>query len=150
MPDIAGAMAAIEQRLTDNWTTTAIRFSNDGNFGGAFDGSGNAIAWVHCEIENEDGGIVGAGKPGDQVNLDRGIIGIMVFVPTGTARATAREYASTIGEIFRVKEFYRAAGYCVRTWKPHVGRASEATSENPSGNWYCVPVTIPFEFISIC
>jgi hypothetical protein len=147
MPDIAGAMEAIEQRLRDNWTTSPIILPNEGEQAAFVDGA--PVPWVLFEIENEEGDIIGAGKPGSHVNVDRGSIVAKVFVPTGVGLSTARTHATAIGEIFRVKEFYRSSGFCVRTWKPHVGRALPARSENPEGLWFCVTVTIPFEFISI-
>ncbi len=149
MADWAGACAAIEQRLSANWSTTPIGLEN-GAEPAMQDGSGLLTPWAFCEIESDDANIRGIGKPGSHVVVEDGAIVITVFVPLGTDRSTARTYAGQIGEIFRVKEFYNSEpGCCVRTWTPRVGRGEETVSENPKGKWWAVPVTIPFEFIHL-
>ena len=148
-PDYAGAVKAIEDRLTANWTTTPIGFENDDR-PTVLDGSGNLKPWAYCEILSTESGIKGAGKPGSHVVIDEGLVQVTVFVPAGSGRLLGRQYATAIGEIFRAKEFYNAiSGACVRTWTPEVGPGNPATSENPSGNWWAVAVTIPFEFIHL-
>lgn len=148
-PDYAGAVKSIEDRLTANWATTPIAFENDGA-PSVVDGSNNLRPWVYCEVISTPGGIVGAGKPGAHVVVDEGLVQVIVFVPTGTGRLVARQYATAIGEIFRVKEFYNLiAGACVRTWTPEIGPGNRSQSENPRGSWWAVTVTIPFEFIHL-
>lgn len=149
MADYAGAVAAIETRLSSNWTTTPIGFENSDD-PVQVNGSGDLAPWVFCEIVSDRASIRGAGKPGSHVVIDEGFISATVFVPVGSGRATARQYAVSIGEIFRTKEFYNSdAGACVRTWTPEIGPGNPATSENPSGNWWAVTVTIPFEFFHL-
>jgi hypothetical protein len=146
MPDIAGALAAIESRFDTMWTATPKAFEN-GQAPDVLDGNGLLVPWVHFEAFATRAGIKGAGKPGDHVVVEDGEIVATVFVPVESNRATALQYATAIGEIFRVKEFYQSAGTCVRSWTPRVGRGDVTTSENPNGNWWAVTVTIPFEFI---
>ncbi len=151
MADYAGAAAAIEARLTANWTTTPIAFENEKLPSGIIGSLPNRALnpWVLCEVVGEDGEIVGAGKPGDHVNRLSGTIEITVFVPVDSKRATARGHAVAIGEIFRNQEFYQSAGACVRTWVPWIGGGRRAKSENPDGNWWALPLIVPFEFINI-
>lgn len=149
MADYDGAVAAIEGRLTANWTTTPIGFENEDD-PVQTGGDGNLAPWVFCEVVSDRAGIRGVGKPGSHVVVDEGFISATVFVPVGSGRAIARRHAVAIGEIFRTKEFYNSdPGACVRTWTPEIGPGNPATSENPSGNWWAVTVTIPFEFFHL-
>lgn len=148
MPDFAGAVKAIEDKLKAEWTTTPIGFENEDD--PEVTSGGQLVPWAFCEVLAGRAGIRGVGKPGDHVVVDEGDITVTVFVPRGTGRATALQLATAIGEIFRVQEFYNdVPGACVRTWTPAVGAGNSASSENPSGNWWGVTVTIPFEFIHL-
>lgn len=148
MADYAGAVAAIKQRMLDNWTTTPIQFQNaipdqqpwppvDPN-------TGNGIPWVYFEVMGSSSGLRGVGKPGSHVWLYRGIIAAHVFVPINSGTDLAQQYAVTIGEIFRAQGFYNDGnGAIVRTWSPQTdGGGSNADD----GNWWRVTCTIPFEF----
>lgn len=149
MPDYAGAVEAIEAKLAAEWTTTPLVFEND-EAPATSDGNGNLLPWAVCEVLSTDSGIRGAGKPGSHVTVDEGLVQVTVFVPSGTGRALARQHATAIGELLRTKEFYNTVpGACVRTWTPEISPGNPASSENPSGNWWAVTVTVPFEFIHL-
>lgn len=147
MADIAGALAAIEARFNSAWTATAKAFPN-GAAPTVRDANGIILPWVYFDAYVTDADIRGVGRPGNHVVIDRGEIEATVFVPIDSNRLTALQYAVSIGEIFRVDEFYHAEpGCCVRTWTPLVSRGDRTISENPDGTWWAVSVTIPFEFI---
>lgn len=147
MASHSGAVAAIEARLTANWTVTPIAFENAASDPVVYDGDSVPQPWVFCEIETDQAGIRGVGRPGSHVVLETGAVRVTVFVPVGTERATAQQHAEAIGEIFRVKQFYDAdPGACVRTWTPTVSRGRRAETDNPVGSWWAVTVTIPYEF----
>jgi len=149
MADIAGALAAIEQRFDAAWTATPKAFEND-PAPVVQDGNGIVSPWVYFEAFVTDADIRGVGRPGSHVVIDRGEIVVTVFAPLNSSRAIALQHATAIGEIFRVREFYQVEpGCCVRTWTPLVGRGDRTVSENPDGNWWAVSVTIPFEFIRL-
>lgn len=147
MADIAGALAAIEERFKSAWSATPYGLEN-GPEPNVRDGNNLLVPWVYFEAFATASGIKGVGKPGNHVVVDDGEIFATVFVPLGSERGVARQHAVAIGEIFRVKEFFKVeTGCCVRTWTPRVGRGEKTVSENPDGNWWAVSVIIPFEFI---
>lgn len=146
MADYAGAVAAIKDRLRANWTTTDIGFEN-GQPPRTMDADSQLVPWVFCAVVADGAGIEGFGLPGDHVVRERGAIEIEVMVPAGTGDDIARQYAVAIGEIFRARRFYDAEPPAyLRTWTPTVRDGRPGRSENPSGNWWCLPVSIPFEF----
>ncbi len=147
MADIAGALAAIEAKFRAEWTLTPISMDNDDSGPTTEDADGVSEPFVYFDANSEDSDIIGVGAPGNQTTVDYGVIEATVFVPLGSQRAIARQHATAIGEIFRVKEFYQSAGACVRTWQPRVRRGETTSSENPNGKWWAVAVSIPFEFI---
>jgi hypothetical protein len=142
MVDYAGAVAAIKQRMIDNWTTTPIVFQNAGN---EYDpSSASQTPWVYFEVLGSSSGLRGVGTPGSHEWLYRGFIMAHVFVPVNSGTEIAQQYAVTIGEIFRAKEFYNSTPpACVRTWSPQTdGGGSDADD----GNWWRVTMSCPFEF----
>ena len=147
MADYAGAVAAIKQRLSDNWTTTQIAFQNEtpGEPWPPVDVNGSPVAWVYLEVIAATSGLRGVGLPGSQTWLYEGNIFVHVFVPVGTGTVLANQYAVSIGEIFRAKSFYRdeSAGAEVRTWSPRMDGGASAAA---NGNYFRVSCTIPFEF----
>lgn len=157
MPDIAGAIAAIEQQLAANWTTTRIVYANtipDDPWPPVKNGT-NA-PWVLIEVINTTSKPRAVGQPGNQVWLYDGLIHVHVFVPKGYGATDARTYASQIGDIFRNQTFYNAApGYQVRTLSPMIDGGEIATTWGGSprfatdpefGTWFRVTATIPFEY----
>lgn len=140
-PDISGAIAAIQQRLSDNWSTTPIRTPNDGSgTSGPADGS----PFVYSEVSVTRSAIRAAGKPGSQTWIYVGLVEVSVFVKAGDGTTDAFSYASQIGEIFRNETFYNdTPGYEVRTLSPWV---SGGDSGSDDGAWFRVTATVQFEY----
>lgn len=147
MADYAGAVAAIKQRMTDNWKVglvakTPIVFQNESS---SYDpGSAPTQPWVYFEVIGSSSGLRGIGMPGSHVWLYRGFILGHVFVPLNSGADVAQDYAVALGEIFRAQGFYSDGnGAIVRTWAPQTdGGGSDADD----GNWWRVTCSIPFEF----
>lgn len=148
MPDIAGAMAAIEARLAANWTTTRIAKPNtvpDDPWPPTSETTGNIVPWVLIEIFNTTGDLRAVGEPGNQFWLYTGLIHVHVFAPKGYGIADLRTYATQIGEIFRNKVFYNdTPGYQVRTNSPFVDGGDVASDD--IGTWFRVTMTCGFEY----
>lgn len=153
MADYAGAVAAIKQRMIDNWTTTPIVFRNPPP--DSYDPSSNAQqAWVYFEVVGNGSELRGAGKPGDHIWIYRGFVFAHVFVPARSGDELARQYAVAIGEIFRAQGFYNdGSGAIVRTWAPRTDDGGSALHGpqsgiiNDDGNWFRVTCSIPFEYL---
>lgn len=147
MASYAGAVAAIKQRMIDNWKTgddpkTPIVLQNAAS---EYDPGSNASQpWVYFEVITDFSEIIGAGTPGSQSWLYHGHIFGHVLVPINTGTELADQYAVDIGEIFRAEGFYNdGQGSILRTWSPWTdGGGSDADD----GNWWRVTCTIPFEF----
>lgn len=143
MADYAGAVAAIRQRMIDNWTTTPIAFQNESP-PELTDANGNDAPWVYFEVIGSVSGLRGFGTPGSNIWLYRGSIFAHVFVPINTGIETAHGHAVAIGEIFRAKGFYNdGLGSIVRTWSPQTDGGDSGSDD---GKWFRVTCTIPFEF----
>lgn len=144
MVDYAGAVAAIKQRMIDNWTITPIAFQN----GNGYDPSADAqTPWVYFEVIGNDSELRGVGKPGSHAWLYRGHIHAHVQVPVRSGDEIAHQYAVAIGEIFRAQGFYNDGnGSIVRTWSP---RTDGGGDDADDGNWYRVTCTIPFEYLHL-
>lgn len=149
MPSTAtldGALAAIEKRLTDNWTTTAVVLDNNSgpNPWPPVDGNGELVPWVFVEMDDIKAEIIGFGSPTNNSILDSGLVKFHVLVPKGEGLDRARQYAVQIGEIFRQKQFFNTddpTAY-VRTLTPTMGR--EASVDE--GNFVSVTCTVQYEF----
>lgn len=148
MPDIAGAMAAIEARLAANWTTTRIAYPNtapDDPWPPTDPATGNIVSWVLIEIFNTTDDLRAVGEPGNQFWLYKGLVHVHVFAPKNYGIADLRSYASQIGDIFRNKVFYNdTPGYQVRTNSPFVDGGDIATDD--FGTWFRVTCTVDFEY----
>lgn len=145
MGDYAGAVAAIKQRMADNWTTTPVGYQNEPD-PQTMDGNGVPAPWVYFEVIGNTSDLRGMGRPGDHVWLYAGMIAAHVFVPMNTGTDLAQQLAVAIGEIFRAAAFYRddATGSIVRTWSP---RTDGGESGAEDGNWFRVTCRIPFEYL---
>lgn len=147
MPDIAGAMAAIEARLAANWTTTRIAYANttpDQPWPPTNPDTGNDAPWVLIEIVNNLSNPRAAGVPGNQFWLYEGLVHVHVFVPLNYGIADARSYASQIGDIYRNKTFYNdTPGYQVRTISPRIDGGDSGSDD---GTWFRVTSTTNFEY----
>ncbi len=143
MADYAGAVAAIKQKMADNWTTTPVVYPNDN---ASYDPStATQTPWVYFEVIGNGSELRGVGTPGNHVWRYTGIVAAHVFVPINSGDGIAQQYAVTIGEIFRAQGFYNDnAGAIVRTWAP---RTDGGDTRSDDGNWFGVTCRIPFEYL---
>jgi hypothetical protein len=153
MADYAGAVAAIKQRLRDNWATTRIEEANktpDQPWPPVSD-NGDPQPFLVIEVIVNASDIQGVGRPGGQMNIDYGHILVHVCVPTGSGTELAHSYASTIAAVYRSKEFYNAtSGFAVRTWRPFTDNGASADIEGiPNGLYWKVVVSAEFEYLHI-
>lgn len=119
--------AAIEARLSTNWTTTPIAWDNV-----AYTPAANT-AFIRPLIEEVDAKQVSMStEPCHRVT---GLLHIMIFVPVNTGTNTARGYADTIAGIFRNADF---SG--VKCQSPRIRRVGDL------GEWFQYSVVIPFFF----
>lgn len=100
-----------------------------------------ATDWTTTPVveENEDppGLIDAAGVPSP-----------FVFVEIQSDSAEQRSIGSPGSNWFQdTGAISLGTGACVRTWAPHVGRGTPATSEAPEGRWWAVAVSIPYKFL---
>lgn len=156
MGSLAGAKAAIRQRLETNWATTRITVSNEvpaepwppTEPDPAAPEFPRLVPWVHLEIVTLRNEMRGAGMPGKQVWQADGFIYVHVFVPAGSGDHLANQYADEIGEIFRGALFYNEAndGCYVRCWAPRSDEGGSATTDADLGNWHRVTMSCPFQY----
>jgi hypothetical protein len=143
--NLAGALAAIEARLVENWTTSRVVLdaNNPGDPWPPVDEKNIPAPWVFVELLDTDAGIIGFGTPTNNTVLDSGLCKFHVMVPKEEGLERARAHAVAIGEIFRQKQFFAdEAGVAVKTLTPRVGR--EASVDN--GNWVSMTCTCAYEF----
>ena len=148
MADYAGAVAAIQQRMRDNWTTTLVAFQNDQPPADPWPPvdatSGNQAAWVYFEVLTTKSSIYAVGLPGAQVWQYVGLIHAHVLVPINSGSLIPQQYARQIGDIFRNQRFYTdTPPNFVWTISPQSDGGSP--SDDVAGYWR-VTCTIPFEF----
>lgn len=144
MADYAGAVAAIKQRLADNWSTTPITYQNE-DPEQPFPptrGNGSLAPWVNLEIMGEGSSIWTFGTIGNRGWRYPGTIHVHVFVPVGEGTDQAFEYAVSIGEIFRAAKFYDdGLGSYVRSLSPQVDGGG---SGDDDGAWFRVTMSVDF------
>jgi hypothetical protein len=143
--NLAGAVAAIMDRLTAQWNTTPIVFDNlDPQVEIPPLADGVPQPWVFCEVVGMPSEIVAFGRPGDQTVIDDGNINLYVMVQKGGGLTPGWDYAVALGELFRQQKFYTTdpTAY-IRSLTPSVMRG-DMTSDD--GNQVSVLCRIPFEF----
>jgi hypothetical protein len=144
MADFAGAVAAIRSLLSAGRPVEMPIVWPNERRPDITDADGKPAPWAYAEVASTQANIRGVGVPGDHVVIEDGLIILTVFVPDGEGDAIGFSLAGTLGEIFRVKQFYDSEpGTCVRSWTPSIG-GGDAGSDD--GMWFSVTVTIPFEF----
>lgn len=94
----AAEAAAIESRLSSNWTTTPIKYDNVDYVPTA------GQNFVELIIDNSNAAIAGFGSTSLMYRM-RGIISINIFTSLNTGTRTARGYADTIATLFRAAHF---------------------------------------------
>lgn len=146
MATYATAIRALKDALATDWTTTPVVEENT-DPPGLIDAAGVPSPFVFVEIQSDSAEQRSIGSPGSNWFQDTGAMVVTCFTPSGTGADLATQYASTIGDLFRNREISLGTGACLRTWAPHVGRGTPATSEAPEGRWWAVAVSVPFEFL---
>lgn len=150
MPDYAGAVAAIREKLEADWTTTPIAFQNEAQ--PALEG---VPAWVYCEIVQNGSELHTVGTPGSRSYIDFGLISLHVFVATnqdeGEGINAGLTYAGQLSEIFRNERLYTGtSGYEVRTGlalgASDAPSISGGDSASDDGLWFGFTVNIPFQY----
>ena len=144
--NLAGALAAIESRLLNNWTTSRVVLdqNNPGDPWPPVEADGETPApWVFLELLDTSADIIGFGTPTNNTVLEMGICKFHVMVPQDEGLSRARTHAVAIGEIFRQQEFYNSeSGVAVRTLTPRIGREVSVDE----GNWVSMTCTVDYEF----
>lgn len=93
---MATAFDAVHDFLTENWTTTRIRFEND-----TFDLDDNAFVDVEMTGTSYAQQSIGASRQQDNRWDDEGVFWIHILVPVGTGGSTVRAYAKQMADLFR-------------------------------------------------
>ena len=117
--------AAIEARLSSNWTTTAIAWDNveyDPN---------PATAFIRLIVEEADSTQVSMGTT--PCHRIVGLIHIMIMVPVNTGTNVARGYADTWAGVFRNADF---SG--IKCQSPRIVRVGDL------GEYYQLSMLTPF------
>lgn len=144
--NVAGALAAIEARVTDNWTATRVVFDNKDpdQPWPPMDGQGRPMPWVFVEIVDIPVEPITFGEPGNRLVMDQGIIKMHVMVQKGSGLADGREKATALGEIFRQQTFYTDDPTAkIISRDPTVGREGMSSE---TGNMVSVTCSVAFEF----
>lgn len=150
----AGACKAIEDRLkaaclANGWPEATIIFE-DGRTPEVLGPDKRLLPWVLCQIESNNNRIRSVGGAGKRVTILNGRINLTLFSPRTNVdadRDLRRQQADSLADIFRTVVFYDVEpGVYVRTWMPTIGPGNDARSQNPSGNWWAITVSTPFEF----
>ena len=117
--------AAIEARLSSNWTTTAIAWDN------VEYNPTPATSFIRLIVDEVDSTQVSmATTPCHRIV---GLIHIMIMVPINTGTNVARGYADTLAGIFRNADFSS-----VKCQSPRIRRVGDV------GEYYQLSVLIPF------
>src|SRR3954447_21235900 len=105
MADYAGAVAAMRDRFTQNFSAAPVAYQNEEPPQTPWPPSG---PWVFFEVVQTSSEIRGAGLPGNQTWLTAGHIFIQIFAPMGYGFPEHLRIAGLAGEIFRAKTFYNS------------------------------------------
>lgn len=123
----ASEHAAIEARLSANWTTTPIKFDNVDYK------PTTQAAWIELQIATGEQSAVSLGGIGATLYRNVGIISITVNVPLNSGGRTAKGYADSIAAIFRGQQFSSIT--C---------RGATITQIGEVDGWFKYNVSIPY------
>lgn len=143
MATYSGALSAIKDRMRSNWSETPILFENERS-AAVDEAAGALLPWVEFVVMADQADGITIGNPA--VHVISGAIEVTVFVPDGTGNEIAVAHAEAIGSIFRRQDLYRSQAGYVRTQTPLVGPGSRVDTDQSSGPWWAVAVTVPFAF----
>ena len=97
------------QYLTANWTDT--RLVDVDNLFNTLEVSGDPLnEWATMAIGNSVESQVSVGSPGDQRWREEGVIGLVVFVPSGSGTDRALTLAEAMRDLFRAKQINDGSG----------------------------------------
>lgn len=143
MANYEGAVAAIQQRMRDNWTTSPVAYQNEPPPLDAWPPADQS-PWVYFEVLTTKGDIHAVGNPGSQIWLTLGLIHAHIYVAIGSGSAYAQQFARQIGDLFRNQQLYNSEPpNFVRTISPQTDGGGPA--DDIAGYWR-VTCTINFEF----
>lgn len=161
MPDYAGAVAAIKERLVSQWVdgsgkpTTLIASVNkqpDLPFPPIDPATGNQAPFLICEVTGTKSEIYTFGGSGNRFFVYDGLIILHIMVMNNEGVERAEQLAVSAGEIFRAATFYQDAnGSYVRTVAPNpsdggLGRRLMYQEGVELAALFGVVVTIPFQY----
>lgn len=119
--------AAIEARLSANWTTTDINYDN-------VDYKPTPeTPWIKLEIATGEQIPVSLGGPGATLYRNGGVISITVYVPLNSGARTAKSYCDTLAAIFRGQQFSSIT--C---------RGASITRIGEDNGWFLYNASIPY------
>lgn len=149
MADLAGALAAIQQRLKDSFADP-MQFPNQAQDDATLpwppiDAVTKApVLWIYCEFVDLPPTPF-FGRPGNQTIMEQGLAKFYVMVSKGSGEDAARAKAVAIGEAFRQATFYNQEPPAfVRTKTPRVGKDPLASEDGATVAGACC--TVPYEF----
>lgn len=125
------AVAAIRARVATEWTACPVAWPNE-----AFIPPEPLAPWLYIECVMVDARIAGIGSPGANLFRDAGLIRAFIHVPSMTGEAEAQTLAAAFVDLFRTAAFDG-----VQCWAP---RIFDGMPGDDAGNWWQVPVTVPF------
>lgn len=129
------ALSLIRQRLTANWTTTPIAWTNvhfdPQNPGGAFP-AGGAFIYLDEDLPND----TFQATIGNTQNSEReiGAVMIHIFTPVESGAGQAQEYAASLASLFR---WWQSGHLFVRS--------PRRASSEVDGDWYRYSLYIPYQ-----
>ena len=123
--------AAIEKRMSDNWSTTPVKYEN-------VSFSRPSTAWVALYINT---GLTRQITLGDQEQVHRnvGIITVQICIPEDTGTAAARMLADAVGTLFRNATFSYSDSGRITCYSPSL------RSGGTQDGWFTLYVDIPYK-----
>jgi hypothetical protein len=106
-----------------------------------YDGGGAAVSWALVEFTGDslDQESIGAGERISNRWVERGVVFIHVFAPTGAGSAPARTLAGQISDVFRaVSELAPAITF----ERISIGLGD---TDSPDGAWWRLPMTVAWK-----
>lgn len=142
MSDLAGAIAAIQDHVRDNWITIPTLYDNEPQFEAPLDVNGAPSPWGYLEVLPTTSDVEATGSLKTWAYY--GVIMYHVFIPVGTGIGRAMELATAVGELFRAQVLYDNGDGChVRTVSPAVARGGPS---DDAGQWFRVSMTVDFTY----
>lgn len=130
--------SAIEARLAANWATTPILYENMSmdliKTNGAMPES-----FVMIEIVPYENTQRSIGDDGNRLYTTEGFIYLHIFTPAGSGAGLSDEYADSLGQIFRGKEFDGVVCYGISPF-------GEAGSGDDEGRYWRTSLKCRFDF----